>query len=127
MRMPHKQRGMGLSGWMMMLVLIGFFTLLGLKIGPLYMEWGKVTTSLDGLAQELSTKMETKAKITDLLQRRLDVNSVEHVNLKEHLTLKRVKGGQMEITIAYEARVPLFKNLSAVADFSKTVTVGPGN
>ena len=127
MRMPHAQRGMSLIGWMLILGMIGFITLIGLKIGPLYMEWGKVTSSLDGVAQELTTRKATKTQIADMLQRRLDINDVERVDLKEHLTIKRVKGGKMEITVAYEARAPLFKNLSAVADFSKTVTAGQGN
>ena len=127
MRMAHKQRGMSLIGWMFVLGMIGFITLLGLKIGPLYVEWGKVSSSLDGVAQEMANKKLTKAQITDLLQRRLDINDVERVDLKEHFTIKRVKGGQMELTVAYEARAPLFKNLSAVAEFNRTLTAGQGN
>lgn len=127
MRMPHKQRGMGLLGWMFILGMIGFIALLGLKVGPLYMQWGKVTSSMEGVAAELATKKATKRDIRNMLQRRLDVNDVEQVDLDEHLTIKRVKGGKMEITIAYEARAPLFKNLSVVADFAKTVSAGQGN
>ena len=129
MGMPHAQRGMSLFGIMLILVCIGTIALVGLKIGPLYMEWGKVTTSLESVTQELATKKATKQGIINMLERRFQINDVSSVDLKnkEHVVIKRVKGGKMRITIAYEARAPLFKNLSAVASFEKTVEAGSGN
>ena len=127
MGMRHAQRGISIVGILMLAGLVGFIALMGLKIGPLYMEWGKVSSTLDGLVPELATKRATKRQISDMLKRRFDVNDVERVNLKEHLTIKRVKGGKMKITIAYEARAPLFSNLSVVAAFEKSVEAGPGS
>lgn len=129
MGMPHAQRGMSLFGIMLILICIGTIALVGLKIGPLYMEWGKVTNSLESVVQELATKKATKQDIINMLERRFQINDVSSVDLKnkEHVVIKRVKGGKMQITIAYEARAPLFKNLSAVASFEKTVEAGTGN
>ncbi len=124
--MPCSQRGLSFFGVMMSITVIGMVVLFGLKVGPLYMEYGKVSSVLDGMAVELASSKMTKQEISKNIQRRFDVNDVSRVKTKDHLTIKRIKGGKMELTIEYEARAPLAHNLSVIAHFKKVVTSGEG-
>ena len=47
----HKQRGMTAIGWMLVLGLIAFFTLVTLRLLPMYMEYTKVVSVLGVLAE----------------------------------------------------------------------------
>ena len=49
-----RQNGMTAIGWMFVLLLIGFFALLALKMVPVYMEYFKVAQSLESLVKDQS-------------------------------------------------------------------------
>ena len=52
MRSRKHQQGMTAIGWLIVLVLIGFFVLLALRMVPAYMEYYKVVSSLSSLEKE---------------------------------------------------------------------------
>jgi len=128
MQLAKAQRGVSGIGWMLILGLIAFFTLIGLKVGPLYMEYGKIASSMDSVAEELGGRdgRITKAEIVSMIERRWEVNDVTSVTSKD-IQVARKRGGMMEVSVAYQARAPLFSNLSIIADFSKSFEVGGGS
>ena len=58
-----------------------------------------------------------------MIERRWDVNDVTSVKGKD-IQVARKQGGKMEVSVSYQARAPLFSNLSIIADFSKSFEVG---
>lgn len=117
----HRQNGMTAIGWMLMLGLIAFFTLITLRLVPLYLEYAKVVTSLESLKDEPGITRKTKPEIFRMLQKRFDVNDVETVSAKQ-VKIKKDKG-ILTVSIDYERREHLISNIDIVATFDKKIEV----
>ena len=122
MHYRYKQTGVTFWGFAMVGFLIAFFTLLFLKLLPPYIEHAKVKTALQNVAKQPNVVNQSKAEITNALERRFDVDDVSRVNLTKDLTVaKSADGRAVTIRITYEVRVPLAYNISALLSFDETV------
>jgi hypothetical protein len=116
-----RQNGMTAIGWMMVLALIGFFTLLALRMVPAYLEYYKVVSTLDSLEEETGWSEVTPHAIRRLIERRFDISYV-HSILPRQVSIKPV-GAYYVVTAKYTAREHLAGNVSVVMDFQKQVRV----
>ncbi len=120
MHYRHKQSGVTFWGFAMVAFLIVFFTLLTLKLVPPYIEHAKVKTSLLNVIKQPNAPNMTKVEIVDALQRQFDVNDISRANLKSDLTItKSADGRGTKLRIAYEVRIPLAYNISALLNFDE--------
>ena len=117
----HRQNGMTAIGWMLMLGLIAFFTLITLRLVPLYLEYAKVVTALESLEDEPGITRKTKSEIIKMLQKRFEVNDIETVSAKQ-VHIKKDKG-ILTVSIDYERREHLISNIDIVATFDKKIEV----
>lgn len=120
---PSRQAGMTLIGFLLMFVLIGFFTLLVLKLGPIYLNHYKVVTSLESIRKEASVSEKSKEEILTLLEKRWDINSVDHVSAKDVKITKQ--DGRVKVQIAYEVVEHIMGNVDALITFDNAVETGP--
>jgi len=123
MNTRHHQRGMTAIGWLLVLGLIAFFTLITLKLVPIYLEYGKVVSVLESLPGEPGIATRSRSEIIKLITKRFDVNDVRRVSPKA-VKVTREKG-VTQISIEYERREHLMSNIDIVASFHKQVEV-PG-
>ncbi|MFA7095057.1 MAG: DUF4845 domain-containing protein [Gammaproteobacteria bacterium] len=119
MKFRDKQRGMSAVGWLLVLGLIGFFSLIGLRLAPMYLEYFNVVSSMESLKSESEIKSKAPAEIMQMLMKRFDVNDVRNVK-PNHVRVTN-EGGKLKVIVKYEVRTPLMGNLSAVATFDKNV------
>ena len=120
MQYRHKQSGVTFWGFALVAFLIVFFTLLTLKLVPPYIENAKVRTALENVVKQPNAANMSKVEIVDALQRRFDVDDVSRANLKTDLTItKSPDGRSTKLRIAYEVRVPLAYNISALLTFDE--------
>ena len=117
----HRQNGMTAIGWLLVLGLIAFFTLITLRLVPFYLEFAKVASALESLENEPGLTSKTKAEIVKLVRKRFDVNDVMNVSAKE-LKVKKDKG-ILTVSIDYERREHLISNIDVVAKFDKKIEV----
>ena len=117
----HHQRGMTAIGWLLVLGLIGFFTLITLKLVPLYMEFGKVVSVLESMQNEPGITGKTRGEIINLASKRFDINDVNNVDPK--LIKVSKDKGVLTISIKYERREHLMGNIEVIATFDKQVEV----
>ena len=117
----HDQRGMTAIGWMLVLGLIAFFTLITLRLLPLYIEYGKVASVIEGLPNEKGIQSMPRSEIISLVSKRFDVNDVRNVDPK--LVKVSKDKGKTVIGIDYERREHLVGNVDVVAAFEKHVEV----
>ena len=108
-------------GWMLIIILIGFFAIVGMKLVPVYLDTFKVTSSLESLANDSSLKDKSGMDIRRMLMKRLDINMVTDVR-PDDVTISRKRGG-IEIEVAYETRRKLFGNLFFLVDYQKSVLI----
>lgn len=117
----HHQRGMTAIGWMLVLGLIAFFTLITLRLVPLYLEYGKVVSVVESLQNESGIGTMGRAEVVKIISRRFDVNDVRNVDAKKvEITSER---GMVKIGFSYERREHLISNIDVVASFEKYVEV----
>jgi len=105
-------------GWLIMLCLIGFIALTGIRLVPIYMDHFSVMSSMRSLSKEDLGGMD-RAKVRELLIRRLEINSVTDVG-REHIEVEQ-RGRRTAVTVAYEVRKPLLGNIDIVVSFDNRV------
>lgn len=116
-----KQNGMTMWGMAMVLGLIAFFTLLGLNLIPPYLQNFKVRTALQNIAKQSDTSAMSREEIVTAVQKRLEIDSIDDmIDVNKHLKIES-RGKMKIIRIAYEVRVPLAYNITALLDFNEHV------
>jgi Domain of unknown function (DUF4845) len=115
----YKQRGITLIGFIIVLSFAIFISFIGMKIGPIYMEYYSVVSAMNGVASERGSANLSPYDIRVKVLNRLYVSySAENVKEK-HIKIVRKNG--VHLRIAYEVRKPVMGNLDVVAMFDKTV------
>ena len=117
----HHQRGMTAIGWLLVLGLIAFFTLVTLRLVPMYLEYAKVVSTLESLQNEPGISKLSKGEIVSIITKRFDVNDVENVDPRKVLISK--ERGVLKIGFSYERREHLISNIDVVGKFDKSVEV----
>lgn len=124
MRGPGRYQN-GASLWMVMIVVavLGFAGVFGLKLIPVYLEWWKVEKAVSGALQPGVGAQSTR-EIATAIVRRMDIDEVRRMtmaNLDEFMIVTK-KGNTVTVVIDYDVVEPLFGNLSVMAHFEKTMT-----
>ena len=121
---PKSQKGMTAIGWLLILMMVGVFALVGIKLIPVYLDGYKIASSMEALAADSSMHGKSPRELKTNLLKRLDINMVYDIK-GEDIDVARDQNG-FSVEIDYEPRVPLFGNLYFVVVFDKTVVV-PSN
>ena len=122
--MVNRQRGA--SVWMVILVvgILGFGAVFGLKLIPIYLESFKIDKAMKSVMENNDVvKMSNRAIITAFVTR-IDIDSVTRIterNFREFGTITK-KDGKVTMAIDYEAEEPLMGNIFLTVVFSKSAT-----
>jgi len=120
MRSERKhQQGMTTIGFAMILVLVGFFAVMVVKIMPAYLENFKVSSAINGLASDERAKEVSPTEIRELLLKKLSIDDVTAVN-KGNIFIEKTSTGKT-VSIKYETRIPMFSNIDAVVKYESEV------
>jgi len=115
----YKQGGMTLIGFIFVLSFVIFISFIGMKIGPIYMEYYGVVSAMNGVASERGSANLSPYDIRVRVLNRLYVSYTAD-NVKEQ-NIKLVRNNGVNLRIAYEVRKPVIGNLDVVAKFDRTV------
>lgn len=122
MNVPHYQRGLGVAGWIFMILLFGGVLTVGTKLFPYYMDHSTMSGVLDGIAAMDGVATKRTDEIRDLIKHRFKLNNIRDFPIKDEIEIKRTANG-VDIVMDYEARVPLVYNVDLVASFHKQVAL----
>ncbi|MFQ5488406.1 MAG: DUF4845 domain-containing protein [Gammaproteobacteria bacterium] len=114
-----KMKGLTGLGFLLLLVLIGFFALLAIRLFPIYLEHYNVTASLKSLQSEAQQAPLSRKEVKDLLLRRFQINDISHLG-KEQIKVESRNRGKL-VTIAYEVRKPFIGNIDLVVSFKDSL------
>ena len=118
MRSLTRQKGMTGIGWLIVLGLIGFFALLTLKMVPSYLEYYKIVSTLESIAEE--SGFDSPVEIRTLLERRFEISYVNTILPKD--VIIKSAGKNYTVRARYDSKVHLFGNVFVVMEFDKQVT-----
>lgn len=117
-----RQQGMTFFGYVIVLVIIGFFAIMAMKLTPLYLEYQSVHSVMKGITSEPVTI--NPAALRSTISKRLNVNNVSRVDAKD-FKIRREKG-RLVVSIQYEAETRFFGNLWFTVKFDNQVEItGP--
>ena len=119
---PKKQQGLTFISLVFVLGLIAFFVILGLKIGPIYLNHSKVVSTLAELKKTTDIEGQSEAEIRDSLSKRFNINYVDDVTQKD-ITITRYEN-YLKVVIAYEVITNIVGNLSVLVEFNDVMEVG---
>jgi hypothetical protein len=116
------QQGLTFITILLILGIVAFFVLLGLKIGPIYINHSRVTNALSAVEELEDIETLSKPKIYSLLEKRFGLNYVEYV-VKDDVKIVK-QGNYLKVEIEYERVVPIVGNLSVLVEFYDYFEVG---
>ena len=119
---PKRQQGLTFISLVFILGLIAFFVLLGLKIGPIYLDHSKVVSALAEIEKTTGIEQQSEAEIRESLSKRFDINYVNDVTQKD-ITVIRY-GNYLKVVIEYEVVRKIAGNLSVLVEFNDVIEVG---
>ena len=122
---PQNQGGMTFIAWLIVLIVAGFFIMLAMKLGPVYMEHYTIRMALEAMQKEPEVEKKSFEEIRGMLMKRLDVNYVTSLP-RDAIKVRREVGGYKVIEVNYEHREPILGNVDAVLTFKDKVELtGP--
>jgi hypothetical protein len=119
---PANQHGLTFISLAFILGLIGFFVLLGLKIGPVYLNHSKVVSALADIKKTPDIETQSEGEIRNSLSKRFDINYVDDVT-QDDITITR-HGNYIKVVIEYEVARKIAGNLSVLVEFNDNIEVG---
>lgn len=120
MRSLVRQSGMGFLSWMVLIAVLGFGSVIGFRLVPIYLQAYTVDQILENVAVDSENKNWGKGQIWDSISKRLDINGIGDIQ-KGDFSFSREKG-KTTIAINYEVRLKLVGNLDGVAQFASSKT-----
>ena len=121
MKSMTRQHGITLISWLVILMVIGFFITLGLRLAPIYMQFYTVKSVVTALPEEPLIGRKTVGEIRSMLDKRLEMNGIEFLK-RDDIKISRSKG-VTTVVVRYEARKPMVANVDIVVSFNESVTL----
>ncbi len=124
MSFRNKQRGMGFLGLIVLVGVLGFSAVIGLKLFPVYMDAWKIDSVMEAVISEPGINNQSRNEIIQSMLKRLDIDAVGALNYSNHgdrLSVTK-RNNNVTINVSYEVTTPLLGNLSLLAQFDKSVS-----
>lgn len=119
--MMRNEKGITLIGMLIMAVFLGLFALAAIKLLPVYLEYGKVKSTLAKVKTELDGKSPSPETIYKAIERRFDIEDVRRIKTREVKITRQPRTYRLQAE--YEGRVYYIGNLYLVADFDTSVEI----
>jgi hypothetical protein len=111
------QRGVSLTGLIMVLAVLGVGSVLGAKLMPAYIEYFAVKKMFASMEQA----GDLKGSVRDIRKSYETRNAIEDVKSVHGDDLEVTKeGGETVVSAAWSVKVPMVSNISACIDFMVT-------
>lgn len=125
MHLRHRQRGLGLWGWLFVLGTIGFVAMITLKLVPIYLSEMSIKRVVQATAKDTGNAGVPLPELRRAMRTRWDVEGITTLRV-EDVKLIQNPGGGRALSYEYEARTDLFYNISLVVTFSEKFPMAGG-
>jgi Tfp pilus assembly major pilin PilA len=119
--MRKHQQGMTFIGLLCVLALVGVVIYAGIRLTPVYLNYLKVSRSMEGAASDSKGDNPDQESLRRLLAKQWEIQDIDVPDYKEIEITKDESGTQMHVS--YDQTVPYVANVSLSVHFDKTVKV----
>jgi Tfp pilus assembly major pilin PilA len=117
------QRGITLVGFIIVLVIAGFFGYMGMILGPAYSEYYSVVKAMNTVAADSTPGDADMTKIRKALDRQFNVDYVDSVDGSKAKLVRDKSAGNM-IVMEYTVEKHFLYNIFFHVKFAHTATLG---
>ena len=114
----RRQKGLTLPGFIIGIVVLAVFALVGMKIGPPYLEYLSIKKQFQVIANDPEAAPGQRREIEKAFERRSQIEDIKSITSKDLLINKQ--GDKIVITAEYSVCVPLVANIRVCMDFYPT-------
>jgi hypothetical protein len=111
----RRQAGLTLTGLILAGIVVALIALVGMKVVPHVIEYGKIMSNIKALAKDGSLKDGSVADVRKAFGRRADVDQIDVISAQDIDVTK--DGNNLVLSFAYAKRIPLFGPVSLLIDF----------
>ena len=114
------QNGATMWGWLAILIMIGFITMLAFKVVPIYFEHRIVKSMVQEIVDSREFENMSNRQIMSTLSKRMTINNVRSIT-RDVFIPSRDRTGEKFIKIEYSQKVNIMGTLSAIAEFNEEI------
>ena len=114
----HRQKGVTLTGFLILSVILIFVALLGFKLLPPYMEFLSIRAQLRAIANDPEGRQGVRRVVEDLFDRRSAIENISSVKAREIIITK--SGDGVLLSFEYTRCEPIVLNIRACMDYNPT-------
>ncbi len=111
----NTQKGMTLIGFVIILIVVGFFAFAAMKLFPIYVEYFGVVKSMKAVANDINAPTMELVEIRKKLDVNFDLQYVSDLP-PDAIKLER-QNGRRVLRIVYDRQIPFLYNVSLLAHF----------
>ena len=111
----RKQRGVTLTGMIMVSFVLVIALLLAFKIVPVYLDYAKINKQFKAMSED--PQIRAAPTLSNIKSAWFRQNAVDDIKFDAETIQVRKEGGSIVIEAEYSVKVPLFKNMAACFDF----------
>ena len=121
----HRQRGITLVGWLVLLIPLALVVYAGVRLVPVYLNYLNVSHTLEEVAGAYQGGSAVSVdQIREAIAKHFEIDEVTYPTVRD-ITITR-DGSGWHVEAAYYDYAPLFASVSLQVQFDKTVTFGRG-
>jgi len=114
----RRYRGVTLTGFLIVAVVLIFAALLLFKIGPPYVEFMSIQSNLRAIANDPEGRAGVRRVVEDLFDRRSAIENITSVKARDIIITK--VGDNVVLSFEYTVCVPVVFNIRACMDYNPT-------
>lgn len=120
----RKQRGVSLTGWLVILILAGFFASVGFKILPHYMDNRALDKMITAVEPDAASGIQIRnaGEFRSYINKNMQVNNIRNLTAADIMDV-RTEGADLYVHLNYEVREKILKNIDLVVSFDKEYRV----
>lgn len=120
--MRRLQSGVTLLGGLVLVLVVGGWVYVGIRLVPIYLNYMKVAGTLDKVKDEFSANpSNNEAAIRKAIERHFDIESVDYPSFKD-IIIKR-EGNVFRVTADYDDDAAIAGNISVLVEFERSIDV----
>lgn len=119
--MKSKQSGITLIGFLIVMVVVGFFGFTAMKLVPSYSEYMGVVRAMKEISSS-GTNGKSLDEIRRELMFKMNFQYVDDSTIKpSNITIDRNSGGASSLHVVYDKKIPFMYNIDFLLHFDKSV------
>jgi hypothetical protein len=115
-----RQRGVSISGLLVVVTVLIMVALLGMKVAPSVIEYLQIKKAIKSVAADASLKNASVADVRKAFGKYQEIDNFKKVSPPDIDVTK--EGGDLVLGFSYQDKIPLFANVSLLFEYEATST-----